>query len=88
MASGRINRNEFLGLDSQPEGVWRVLNERGDRSVQNTIAWSVWCPVSSSVPDDTELPRLTSDFLLRRGAGGEILMSVNRRGRFGETGPS
>jgi len=24
--------------------------------------------------DDTELPRLTSDFLLRRSAGGEILI--------------
>ena len=26
-------------------------------------------------PDDTELPRLTSDFRLRRSAGGEILIS-------------
>jgi len=25
MASGRINRNEVLELDSQLEGVWRVL---------------------------------------------------------------
>jgi hypothetical protein len=33
--------------------------------------------VVSSPPsdlDDTELPRLTSDFLLRRSAGGEILI--------------
>jgi len=33
-----------------------------------------WCPVPSSAPDDTELPRLTSDPLLRRSAGGEILI--------------
>jgi len=29
---------------------------------------------SPSDLDDTELPRLTSDFLLRRSAGGEILI--------------
>lgn len=36
--------------------------------------------------DDTELPWLTSDFLLRRSAGGKILISVNRMNRFSETG--
>jgi len=36
--------------------------------------------------DDTELPRLTSDFLLRRSAGGEILIRVSRLNRLCETG--
>ena len=45
--------------------------------------------VVSSSPsdlDDTELPRLTSDFLLRRSAGGEILIQVSRINRLCETG--
>ena len=33
----------------------------------------------TGVPDDTELPRLTSDHLLRRSAAGVILIGLSRR---------
>jgi len=33
----------------------------------------------TGVPDDTELPRLTSDPLLCRSTGGEILIDLSRR---------
>ena len=74
MASGRINRNEFLGLDSQPEGVLAGVDV-----VRHSVVSTHHCMVymvfeSSSDLDDTELPRLTSDFRLRRSAGGEILI--------------
>ena len=47
----------------------------------------------TGVPDDTELPRLTSDPLLRRSAGGEILIDSSRetptqRNRAELNGPS
>ena len=70
MASGRINRNEVLELDSQLEGVWRVLT--CDKSKHHCMVYMVSGPPSDL--DDTELPRLTSDFRLRRSAGGEILI--------------
>ena len=84
MASGRINRNEVLGLDSQPEGVWRVLTR--DESKHHCMVYMVSGPPSDL--DDTELPWLTSDFLLRRSAGGEILMLLSQPSRLCETGPS
>jgi len=55
---------------------------------QHTIAWSDMVSSAPSDLDDTERPRLTSDFLLRRSAGGEILMLVSRTSRLCETGPS
>jgi len=41
---------------------------------QHTIAWSDMVSSAPSDLDDTERPWLTSDFLLRRSAGGEILI--------------
>jgi len=51
-------------------GCWRVLT-RGE-SKHHCMVYVV--SGSASDLDDTELPRLTSDFLLRRSAGGEILI--------------
>ncbi len=52
------------------EGCWRVLTR--DESKHHCMVYVVSGPPGD--PDDTELPRLTSDFLLRRSAGGEILI--------------
>jgi len=65
-------------------GCWRVLT--CDKSKHHCMVYMVSGP--SSDLDDTELPRLTSDFRLRRSAGGEILISVSRMNRLCETGPS
>ena len=65
-------------------GCWRVLTR--DESKHHCMVYVV--SESASDLDDTERPRLTSDFLLRRSAGGEILMSVSRTSRLCETGPS
>jgi len=70
MASGRINRNDVLELDSQLEGVGGCWRRRRSVGCQHTIAWSNVVFGPSSDPDDTELPRLTSDHRLRRSAGG------------------
>ena len=70
MASGRINRNVYLCTWFPVQrGCWRVLTR-----CQHTIAWSDMVSSAPSDLDDTERPWLTSDFLLRRSAGGEILI--------------
>ena len=75
MASGRINRNVYPpSLIPGLEGCWRVLTR-----VESKHHCMVF--VVSGLPsdlDDTELPRLTSDFLLRRSAGGEILIFADQ----------